>query len=97
MEEEYSIVENGDDKFHHIKLNKKPYKDIVFQFGSVKLIEENECLRVKFEFEVFQNLDEVDTTTRAFNDYIGRILIENLSTELLLSTSHRQRMKDQDE
>ena len=92
--EDYEIIENGNESFHHIKLNKSPYKDIVFQFGEVKLIEENECLRVKFEYEVFQNPLNVDTTTRKFNDYIGNILMENLSTELLLSTSHKQRMKE---
>lgn len=95
-EDNYQIIDMGTENFHRIKLTKKPYKDIVFQFGSVQLIEENECLRMKFEYEVFENPNKANTENRAFNDYIGRILSSNLSAELLLSTSHKQRMKDED-
>jgi hypothetical protein len=94
MEEYYEIIERGDENFHHILLKKK-FEGIEYQYGEVQLIEENDTLRVKFEFEVFANPKKIDTSTRAFNDHLGRILMENLHAELLLIEARKERLKNQ--
>jgi hypothetical protein len=87
---EYSIVDNGPDNFHHIELNEtSPFKEVVFQFGGVKLTEEDDTLRVSFDYEVFKNPKSLDTRSNDFVDYIGNILMTNLN-EILIYNNHNK-------
>lgn len=75
----YEIVEMGGDNFNHIKLGSgSPYIDTTFQFGAVKLTEEDGHLRVAFEYEVFSNKNKYNTDTQEFKHHIGEILVSNL-------------------
>jgi hypothetical protein len=86
----YDIIDKGDENFHHIILKDgSPYPDVVFQFGAVKLLEEEYQLRVKFEYEVFDNPSFFDTNSEKFREYIGNILVTNLE-ELLIYNKHQK-------
>jgi uncharacterized protein YutD len=94
-DDDYEIIDRGDEMFHQIKLTKRsPYPGVLFQFGKVNLSEENDSLRVKFDYEVFENRNNLDTRSEKFVDYIGNILMTNLS-ELLLYNSVTK-VKEQD-
>jgi hypothetical protein len=83
QDDDYEIIDRGEENFHHIRLKAAPYADVVYQYGAVSLYEENDSLRVAFGYEVFENKNNVNTTSRAFIDYIGHILMNNLD-ELLI-------------
>lgn len=94
QDEDYEIVDNGEDQFHQIHLKAtSPYSDVIFQFGEVKLLEENDHLRVKFEYEVFQNPKRFNTNSEQFREYIGHILMTNLE-EILLYNKYAKGSKD---
>jgi hypothetical protein len=89
-DEEYDIIDQGADNFHRIVLNSNsPWPNVVFQFGAVKLFEENDSLRVSFEYEVFENIHFLNTKSEEFIDYIGHILVSNLE-ELLLYNKYQK-------
>jgi hypothetical protein len=87
---DYEIIDKGEENFHHIVLkDSSPFPSVVFQFGKVQLIEENESLRVKFEYEVFNNPQKLDTQADNFREYIGHILMTNLE-ELLIFNKYKR-------
>lgn len=89
--DEYEFIDRGEENFHHIKLgDESPYPDVVFQFGEVKLLEEDGALRVKFEYEVFDNPNSLDTKSDKFVTYIGEILITNLEELLFYNKLQRE-------
>lgn len=55
-----------------IELTEGPYEGIVYKYGRVNLIEEDDCLRIQFEYE---RLDK-QPHTHEFTQYIGPILTE---------------------
>lgn len=88
-DEQYEILDQGEDRFQHIKLNDTaPFPGVEFQFGEVKLYEENDQLRVSFDYEVFDNPRLVNTFSKQFIDYIGNILMTNLE-ELLIFNKYQ--------
>lgn len=87
---EYEIIDKGDENFHQIRLNESsPFPDVVFQFGEVQLREENDQLRVKFDYEVFDNPNKMNTESEKFVNYIGDILMTNLE-ELLIFNKYQK-------
>lgn len=90
-DDDYDIVDNGPDRFHHVKLgDKSPFPGVVYQYGEVKLIEEDDSLRVKFKFEIFDNPSDLKVErSDAFVDYIGEILMKNLE-ELLIYNRYQK-------
>lgn len=83
-DDDYDIVDKGEENFHHIVLKAtSPYPDVVYQYGGVKLFEENESLRVSFDYQVFSNPKMLDTKSEKFIEYIGHILMTNLEEILL--------------
>lgn len=85
QDKDYEIIDNGAEMFHHVKLGAtSDYPDVVFQYGEVKLIEEDDSLRVKFEYEVFENPNKLRVErSDEFVDYIGEILMINLEEILI--------------
>ena len=67
MSLDYEIV---DDEW--VELLEGPYKGTLFKFGRVELIEEDDCLRVKFEYET----EAGDRKDSDFVQHIGPILVE---------------------
>lgn len=89
-DDDYEIIDRGDQNFHHIRLKAAPYNDVIYQYGAVSLYEEDDSLRVSFEYEVFENKNKVDTKSDKFIDYVGAILLNNLE-ELLIYNKHQQK------
>jgi hypothetical protein len=90
-DDEYEIIDKGADSFHHIRLaGHSRFPEVVYQYGSVKLQEVEGELKVSFEYEVFENPEEVDTNSKEFIDYLGNILVTNLD-ELLLYNMYRRK------
>lgn len=89
-DDEYDIIDQGEENFHRIILKEEsPYFGVTFQFGEVKLLEEDGQLRVKFEYEVFENFGGFDTKSNEFVNYIGQILMTNLE-ELLIYNQYKR-------
>jgi hypothetical protein len=57
---------------HWIELTEGPYEGIVYKYGRVELIEEDDLLRIKFEYELPDGKKLDDN----FIQYIGPILSE---------------------
>ena len=55
-----------------VKLTEGPYQGIVYKYGRVQLIEEDDQLRVRFEYE----LEDGTKLDNEFVQYIGPILTE---------------------
>ena len=88
-DDDYEIIDNGEENFHHIRLKAAPYPDVVYQYGAVRLYEENDSLRVSFEYEVFQNPKLLNTQSEQFREYIGHILVNNLE-EILIYNKYQK-------
>jgi hypothetical protein len=92
QDDDYEIIDKGEENFHHIVLkDSSPFPFVVFQFGKVQLIEDvvNDCLNVKFEYEVFENPKNLDTQAEMFREYVGNILMTNLE-ELLIYNQYKK-------
>lgn len=93
-DEDYDIIDQGEENFHRIVLNPgSPYVGVIFQFGEVKLLEENDQLRVRFQFEVFENPQKFNTETEEFKAYIGSILMTNLEELLVFNQYQKEQGK----
>ena len=65
-----------------IQLTSKEYSGIIYTYGRVRLLEEDEQLRVQFEFDIHENpVGFVDRDK--FRNHIGDILIDLLDENLL--------------
>ena len=93
-DDQYEIVDKGEENFHHILLKESsPYAGVIFQYGGVRLLEEDGQLRVKFEYEVFENPDNRDTQSQEFRDYLGHILLTNLE-EILIFNKYKRSQQE---
>lgn len=70
----YEII---DDQW--VKLNEGPYAGIVYKYGRVQLLEEDDALRVQFEYE----LKDGSKMDSKFDQYIGPILTEMIEDGVL--------------
>lgn len=84
-DDDYDIVDNGPEHFHHVRLgDSSPFPGVVYQYGEVQLIEEDESLRVKFKFQIFDNPADLKVEqSDSFVNYIGEILMINLEEFLI--------------
>ena len=65
-----------------IELTSKEYSGIIYTYGRVRLLEEDDQLRVQFEFDIHENpVGFVDRDK--FRNHIGDILIDLLEENLL--------------
>jgi len=70
----YSYQENPKNQLTGFKIEEGNYKDVIYTYGKVSPIEENEKLRLKFEYNVHENPSECDTNSDDFINVIGDIL-----------------------
>lgn len=70
----YTVI---DDQW--IKLIDGPYAGIMYRYGRVDLIEEDDCLRIRFEYEI----DDGSRGDDKFVQYIGPILSELIEQGVL--------------
>ena len=78
----YSYIDNPRYSQSGIRIDEGEYKDVIYLYGKVQFIEENEHLRLKFDYQVLRNPNNVDTDCEAFRSTIGDILTENLEKEV---------------
>ena len=70
----YSYQENPKNQLTGFKIEEGKYKDVIYTYGKVSPIEENEKLRLKFEYNVHEKPDKVNTDSDDFINVIGDIL-----------------------
>ena len=70
----YSYQENPKNQLTGFKIEEGTYKDVIYTYGKVSPIEEDEKLRLKFEYNVHENPNECDTDSSDFINVMGDIL-----------------------
>ena len=70
----YSYQQNPTNELTGFKIEEGEYKDVIYTYGKVSPIEENEKLRLKFEYNVHEKPDNVNTDSDDFINVIGDIL-----------------------
>ena len=70
----YSYQENPKNQLTGFKIEEGTYKDVIYTYGKVSPIEEEEKLRLKFEYNVHEKPDKVNTDSDDFINVIGDIL-----------------------
>ena len=95
-DDHYTVKKLGDDLMDHLVLtNKSKYPGVEYQYGVVKLIEEENSLRVNFMYEVFANPNNFETEDKLFSRYIGAILIEAIQQETAYAIELLNKGKDE--
>lgn len=80
MIKEYELLDEDFFGNQLIKLTSKKYSGIIYTYGQVRLIEEDDGLRVQFNYDIHENpIGELDSD---FKDHIGSILIDVLDEQL---------------
>ena len=78
----YKILEEDHEGLYHILLTEGEYKGIIYTYGRVRLLEDEDVLRIQFEYDIHENpvgkLDPIQ-----FRNHIGDILVEMLEENLL--------------
>lgn len=70
----YSYQENPQNQLTGFKIEEGTYKDVIYTYGKVSPIEENEKLRLKFDYNVHENPNKCDTESSDFVNVMGDIL-----------------------
>jgi len=70
----YSYQENPQNQLTGFKIEEGTYKDVIYTYGKVSPIEENEKLRLKFDYNVHENPNKCDTESTDFINVMGDIL-----------------------
>jgi hypothetical protein len=70
----YSYQQNPSNDLTGFKIEEGNYKDVIYTYGKVSPIEEEEKLRLKFDYNVHENPNKCDTESTDFINVIGDIL-----------------------
>ena len=70
----YSYQQNPQNQLTGFKIEEGTYKDVIYTYGKVSPIEEDEKLRLKFEYNVHENPNKCDTDSSDFINVMGDIL-----------------------
>ena len=76
MVTKYSYVEHPKSEVSGFQIREGPWKDIIYTYGKVTFVENEteDNLRLKFEYNVHENPNQVDTDSIEFITAIGDIL-----------------------
>ena len=76
MATKYSYQENPSNEVMGFKIEEGTYKDVIYTYGKVNFIEDEESdkLRLKFEYDVHENPTKQNTDSSDFINVIGDIL-----------------------
>ena len=77
----YSYQENPKNQLTGFKIEEGTYKNVIYTYGKVSPIEEDEKLRLKFEYNVHENPNECDTDSSDFINVMGDILAIEVEKE----------------
>ena len=64
-----------------IRITEGSYRALVYQYGTIKFIEEGDNLRCNFTYNVIDNPNKIEENQELV-DYLGEILIEVLNDEI---------------
>ena len=70
----YSYMENSKSDLTGFLIQEGEFEGVMYTYGKVTPIEENEKLRLKFEYNIHENPNEVDTNSESFINVMGDIL-----------------------
>jgi len=80
---EYSILLTRVEPFTPIRLENGEWMGLVYHYGRTKLVEEDDCARLEFDYYVVDNPDVLKVSDMGrFNDYIGEILADIIDHNL---------------
>jgi|TARA_Y100000052_G_scaffold11931_1_gene11728 hypothetical protein len=65
-----------------INIDDGPFKDVQYVYGSVKFLEEEGQLRIKYDYTVIHNPKGCDTESEEFKKLTNDILHENIQLEM---------------
>ena len=82
MIKNYELLDEDYDGNQLIKLTSSEYSGIIYTYGRVRLLEEEDLLRVQFEYDIHENPVGIIEADK-FRNYIGDILIDLLEENLL--------------
>ena len=77
----YNYVENSKFEQMGFRIADGEYENVIYTYGKVKPIEEDDKLRLKFEYNVHENPNDVDTDSNEFINMIGDILTMEIDKE----------------
>jgi len=77
----YSYVEHPRFEQAGFRIADGKYENVIYTYGKVKPVEENDKLRLKFEYNVHENPNDVDTDSDEFINMIGDILTMEIDKE----------------
>jgi len=78
----YTLLDDDVDGLYKILLTDGKYKGIIYTYGRVRLLEEDNVLRVQFEYNIEDNPGG-QVNAAEFRQHIGDILIDMLEEGLL--------------
>ena len=82
MIKQYELLDEDNNGNQLIELTSSEYSGIIYTYGRVRLLEEEDQLRVQFEYDIHENpVGSLDPTK--FRNHIGDILIDLLEENLL--------------
>ena len=70
----YSYMENSKSDLTGFLIQEGQYGGVMYTYGKVTPVEEDDKLRLKFEYNVHENPNEVDTNSESFINVMGDIL-----------------------
>ena len=76
MVTKYNYVENSKSEVSGFQILEGPWKNVIYTYGNVSFVENEteDNLRLKFEYNVHENPNQVDTDSIEFITAIGDIL-----------------------
>jgi len=77
----YTYMENPKSDLTGFRIIDGVYKDVVYTYGKVQPVEENDKLRLKFEYNVVENPSGVETEDKNFINVIGDILTKEVEKD----------------
>ena len=82
MIKQYELLDEENNGNQLIQLTSSEYSGIIYTYGRVRLLEEDDQLRVQFEYDIHENPVGVLDPGK-FRNHIGDILIDLLEENLL--------------
>ncbi len=76
----YEIVDIGE-HLSGVKILEGPYEDMVWQYGKISFDEGDETLKVKFNYQIEENPNEIEENQGLIN-FMGDVLMEILEEEM---------------
>lgn len=72
------MMQSRENGMEAIKLTEEPFEGIIYSYGKVSIDEdeENDTIRLSFEYEIIDHADKGMTDMKPFEAYIGKILEE---------------------